>query len=411
MTSASTAPARRPREVTIAGIQIVLGSAMVLVVAFNGMAQLRSSEMREVLSEVLRSEQAASLNLTMESARTLVKYSLLVSGAAAAVALVLGIFVMRRDRSSRWALTIMGGLIALFSLAGGPAAWLLTMYVAAAVLLLWTKAARAWFAPATAEPTAMSGPLLGQAWPPLPPPPPPDRHAGDGDRESQELRDGPGRGSPPYDGLRSRYDRPSTEADMSYPQYPDQPDQQPPGGQYQGGQYPSGPYQGGAYQGGDYQGGAYQGQYPGGGYDERPAPSRPGTLLAGCILTWIGSALGLLFGLLLLGMSGNQDLAEALDAAGSQDVETIMQVTGSMLALWSLLAAVLAVFTFMGKRWAAIALAVVGALYVALVVFGMVTSGDPTGVVAIAWVVGSLALIFAGSKAWFEHKSGKGVSY
>ncbi len=133
--------------------------------------------------------------------------------------------------------------------------------------------------------------------------------------------------------------------------------------------------------------------------------------MAGCILTWIGSAFGLLIGLLFLGVSGNPDLAEALDAAGAEDVEIFLQIFGGLLAVWSLLAAVLAVFTFMGKRWAAVALAVVGSLYAALVMSGIVRSGDPTGVVIIAWVLGSLALIFSGSKEWFAHKSGKNVSY
>ncbi len=173
MTSPSTDRGRRPREVTFAGVQIVLGSVLVLVAAFNGMAQLRSTEMREALNKMLQMEQAATLNLTLESARTLAKYTLLASGAAAAVSLVLGIFVMRRDRSARLALTIMGGLIGLVTLAGGPAAWVVTAYVGAAVLLLWTKAARTWFAPAKSEQTPGWGPPPGQTWPP--PPSPPDR--------------------------------------------------------------------------------------------------------------------------------------------------------------------------------------------------------------------------------------------
>jgi len=154
--------------VTVAGVQIVVGSLLVLLLAFNGMAQLQSTEMREVLTDLLESEQAASLNLTLESARELVKYTLLVSGGFAAVALVLGVFVMRRDRPSRLVLTVMGGLIAVVTVLGGPAAWVVTAYVVVSVVLLWTKAARAWFSPAPPG-AGEQGPLAPESgWPPPP---------------------------------------------------------------------------------------------------------------------------------------------------------------------------------------------------------------------------------------------------
>lgn len=191
MTSQSVKASPRPREVTVAGVQIVAGSVLVLFLAFNGMAQLQSTEMRDVLTDLLESEQAAGLNLTIESARELVRYAIFVSGGLAAVALILGVFVLRRDRPSRLVLTAMGGLIAVVTVLGGPAAWILTAYVVVSVLLLWTKAARAWFAPAqsgvgTAGPTPpdagwtpppggpQDGPHGGppDLGPPPPPPPP-----------------------------------------------------------------------------------------------------------------------------------------------------------------------------------------------------------------------------------------------
>jgi hypothetical protein len=158
--------------VTVAGVQIVAGSVLVLFLVFNAMAQLQSTEMRDVLTDLLASEQAAGLDLTVESARELVKYTLFVSGGFAAVALILGVFVLRRDRPSRLALTVMGGVIAVVTVLGGPAAWILTAYVVVSVSLLWTKAARAWFAP-TQSTTGMQGPTPPDAgWTPPPPPPP-----------------------------------------------------------------------------------------------------------------------------------------------------------------------------------------------------------------------------------------------
>ena len=161
-----------------------------LFLVFNGMAQLQSTEMRDVLTDLLASEQAAGLDLTFESARELVKYALFVSGGFAAVALILGVFVMRRDRPSRLVLTVMGGMIAVVTVLGGPPAWILTAYVVVSVLLLWTKTARAWFAPAQSG-AGTSGPEPpGEGWTPpsggpqdgppggppeLGPPPPPPR--------------------------------------------------------------------------------------------------------------------------------------------------------------------------------------------------------------------------------------------
>lgn len=192
MTSESHQATPRPREVTVAGVQIVLGSALVLAIAFNAMAQLRSTQMRDLLAELLDSQQAAGLNLTVESARTLVKYSLLVAGGVAAVALVLGVFLLRRDRSSRMVLTVLGCLIALVTVLGGPPAWIMTAYVSASVLLLWTKSARAWFAPTQpgSGPGGVSEP--GHGWTAPPPEGPPGPQG-----TEQDPRGRPPRWRPP----------------------------------------------------------------------------------------------------------------------------------------------------------------------------------------------------------------------
>lgn len=178
---------------------------------------------------------------------------------------------------------------------------------------------------------------------------------------------------------------------MSNPQYPGQPEQYPSGGDYPGSGYPPGP--------------GY------GGQDERPAPSRPGTLLAGCILTWIGSALGLLLGIALLALSNSDDLFDALpDNTNRDDAQLILQVTGGLLIVSCLLALLFSILAFTGKRWAAIALTVLGVLWILLSLYGLVTGGGGSGLLPIVWIGVSVGLVMAGSKEWFDHKSGQSVS-
>lgn len=178
---------------------------------------------------------------------------------------------------------------------------------------------------------------------------------------------------------------------MSYPQYPDQPEQHPPGGGYPGSQYPEGP--------------GY------GGHDERPAPARPGTLLAGCILTWIGSALGLLMGIALLALSDSDDLIDALpDNTNRDDATLVLQLTGGLLVVSCLLALLFSILAFTGKRWAAIALTVLGVLWILLALYGLVTGGGGTSILPLVWIALSAGLVMNGSKEWFDHKSGRSVS-
>ena len=178
---------------------------------------------------------------------------------------------------------------------------------------------------------------------------------------------------------------------MSNPQYPGQPEQYPSGGAYPGGQYPAGS--------------GY------GSYGERPAPSRPGTLLAGCILTWVGSALGLLLGIGLLALSGSKDLFDAFpDSTARDDAELIAQTTGVLLIVSCLLALLFSILAFAGKRWAAIALTALGALWILLAIYGLVTGGGGSSALPIVWIGLSVGLVMAASKEWFDHKSGRPVS-
>ena len=172
MSAAAPAPAARPREVTIGGMQAVIGSAVALLMIFSIAEQLDSAPVRDALTQLSDDPRVASLNLTVEGVRSLLRYTLMGLGVMSVTSLIMGIFVLRRHRSSRIVLTVLGGLVVLGSLSGGPAGWIVAAYVAVSLYLLWTKAARAWFAGSTWPPTG-SGAAFPPTAPPPPPPPPP----------------------------------------------------------------------------------------------------------------------------------------------------------------------------------------------------------------------------------------------
>jgi len=85
--------------------------------------------------------------------------------------------VLRRHRTARIALTVVGGIAAAVSLFGGLSGVLVALYIVVSLALLWSKEARAWFAnPGGQLPPPPPPPGQG-GWgsPPPPPPPPPPR--------------------------------------------------------------------------------------------------------------------------------------------------------------------------------------------------------------------------------------------
>lgn len=161
---------------------------------------------------------------------------------------------------------------------------------------------------------------------------------------------------------------------MSDPQYPPPPPADPQYGQNYG--YPQGP---------------------------QGTPSRPGTVLAGCIMTWVGGAFGLFAGLVLAAASGQSEFRNRLNLG--DDLANVIQAIGVVVILWSLLAIVLAVFAFRGRRWAGIALLVMAGIYLVVAVIGMVTAGDATGLFGPAYSILAAVLIYTGLKKW--HPTGR----
>jgi hypothetical protein len=165
------------------GFQAVIGSVLALALLISAAQQLNGQEMSDALAEIVKSKQATTLGLTVEGARKLLRYTIMVMAVLSVASLVLGVYVLRRHRASRIALTVLGGVVALLALLAGPAGWAVTLYIGASLFLIWTRPARAWFGDG---PRSMpGGPASGRFGPPqgprrdvdgvLPPPqaPPP----------------------------------------------------------------------------------------------------------------------------------------------------------------------------------------------------------------------------------------------
>lgn len=133
----------RPRQLTMAGGFVVGGSIFLVLSVFDTITSLHSVEMREEVTKVLASPTGSGLGLSVSEALSVMRVGLMVAGACAAAAAVLGVYVFQRNRAARLALSILAVPILLTApLTGG----LVGALVAAATLMLWSGPARDWFA-------------------------------------------------------------------------------------------------------------------------------------------------------------------------------------------------------------------------------------------------------------------------
>ena len=165
---------------TLGGVQAVAGSVLALVMLISAAQQLNGEQMTNTLRDIVQQEQVSALDLTVESARDLLRYSIMVLSVLSAASLVLAIFVLRRHRPARIGLTVVGSVAGVALLIAGPVGWVGTLYIAVSIFLLWTRPARAWFGDGVAS---QGGP---------PPPGGPPTNAG--------PPTGPPYGGPPYGG-------------------------------------------------------------------------------------------------------------------------------------------------------------------------------------------------------------------
>lgn len=302
----------RPPQVTMAGWVSIVGSTFVVLSAFDFMANLRSIETREQVRRSLENPPLEGTGLGLQQMLDVLHGMALIAAACASATAILGWYVMRRHAQARLVLTVLA--LPLF-LAGTYVSGLLAAMVAAAAFLLWTRPARDWFA--------------GRPWQTASPGLP-------GRRETPASRVGGEHPPPAYP-----------------PQAPDRPDQ--PGPTDRSGEAPP-PYAG------------YGASSSPAGPTSYADRERPGELLQACILTWVFAGTTLVVcGLMVLlvavdpGIVG--DLMEADDRYEEMgldrgSVRTGAIVVGTLFAVWSAGAILLAVLAFAGRPWARVGLLV-----------------------------------------------------
>ena len=142
------------------------------------------------------------------------------------------------------------------------------------------------------------------------------------------------------------------------------------------------------------------------------AAPRPLALTVACVLTWVFAGLGLLMLLatmallsvdrdLLLDEMHRQNPEIARQGVSDGAIVTATYAVGTLLALWSVAALVVAAFAFAGHRWARVALLVCSAGSVVLLLLSVVTGQLLLLLPLSAATAATTNLVRADVRAWF----------
>jgi hypothetical protein len=157
----------RPRQVTLAGWMIILGSAVAVLSAFDRVAGLRSIESQESIREFLSEPPGDGLGLSVGEVLDLIQLLSVVGAACATAAAILGWWVLQGSKQARLALAVLAVPLVLTGVVTGG---LVSALVAAAAVMLWLQPARNWFE-GRPPPTPATAPAPApQAPPPSAPP-------------------------------------------------------------------------------------------------------------------------------------------------------------------------------------------------------------------------------------------------
>lgn len=371
----------RPRQVTVAGGLAVVGAVLLVVSLFDSMSQIRSVETRAAIADMLAQPPGNGLGVGVDQVVSAMRLVVLFSGALAAAAVVLGVFVLQRHKGARIGLTAVAGLLLFASPVYGSL--VLPMVLAFAATMLWSEPARDWFA--------------GRRPRPAPQPPAADARPDDRPAASHAWL-------PPVSDQRLSDEAPQQPGPAPYPFG------SPPGGQ--GYPPPSGPTPG-SPQPGYPQPGYPQSGYPPQGYPTPAQPGRrPGTVTAAAWITWVFAGLSAAFCLLvvLLLVAARDTLVQALrdnpDIA-RQNLSTTDLIAGlwvfcALVVFWSLVSMVLAFLAYRRIGWARVTLAV------SAVVAGLVSFvAFPAGVLHTVAAFATVGLLFSGgANAWYAGQAG-----
>src|SRR6478609_5732199 len=139
----------RPRQVTMAGWMIMVGSVFAIALVFERVSGLHTLESQAAIREFLAKPPGSDLGIGVDAVVTTIRTLAMVTAGCAAAAGILGYQVLRRSRSARLAVTVLA--VPLF-LAGMVTGGFITSVVAASAAILWLQPARSWFDGTTPPP-------------------------------------------------------------------------------------------------------------------------------------------------------------------------------------------------------------------------------------------------------------------
>jgi hypothetical protein len=154
-------------------------------------------------------------------------------------------------------------------------------------------------------------------------------------------------------------------------------------------------------------------------YGAAPTDRRPGTVTAAGVLTLIFSGLALLmFGFVLAAvliardmMAGELETTPGFEGISVDQIVAVASVTMGVLALWSLVAMVLAVFALRRSNGARIGLVVSATLVAIFCALSLLGAADPVSLLLVLIVLGAavttiVCLFAGGASAWYSRKDG-----
>ena len=351
--------APRPRQVTLAGWLIMVGSVFLVLTVWQQISGLHTIDTREAVARALNEPPLESLGLDVDRVLGWIRVLGMVSAACATATAILGWQVLQRSKSARLAATVLA--VPLF-VTGFGSGVVLSTAVAAAIVWLWLSPAREWF---------------DGVWQPTEP----DRR-----QQSSEPESGQQPTAPAARPAASPAAPPAGATPPPYPGWPAQPASAPlPGA--------SAPVP------------------PGG---SGPAPARrPRAVLGAAVLTWTCSLL--VAGVFLAGVALlARDPGRILDQLNEQDPELVREaglnadmvratlaVLGVVVGGWALAACVLAIFTVLGRSWARILLVVSAALSGGMLLLAAI-AGPYLALPAFACAATVGLLLRGDVKAWFS---------
>lgn len=130
--------------------------------------------------------------------------------------------------------------------------------------------------------------------------------------------------------------------------------------------------------------------------------SRPGTVTAGSVLAFIGGGFMVVIGLLLAALGGSSQFADTVaDAYGP--LASMIVGLGVILMIIGALVIFFGVMAFKGRRWGAIALAVLAGLTVLGAISDLASGTGGSSFLGTAWsVLGAVLLLVNPSQAWYR---------